>query len=189
MSCRPLGLPLTTALSLLGACIQPGPVVILDHRTALEAQAAGRYPSLEAELEQAALSPGPEPFTKGQLPEVGPDDRSWDRLVQIYRAVGADAEEVDRLLRLRCLGEGLEGTLHVSAETCLVEVDAARVRDTAARQNRRRRELWSYLAAQRPGKDTDSARRAWRRRHLQAVVCEGWIETDRGTWAAKDCER
>ena len=42
----------------LGACVAPN-VVVVDQKTALEQQAAGGYPELENQLEQAGMSPAP----------------------------------------------------------------------------------------------------------------------------------
>src|SRR6187402_2125679 len=49
--------------SVLGACVAPN-VVVVDQKTALERQAAGDYPALQNELEQAGMAPAPEAFTR-----------------------------------------------------------------------------------------------------------------------------
>jgi hypothetical protein len=43
---------------LLAGCVSPT-VVVVDQKTALEQQAAGDYPPLDNELEQAGLAPSP----------------------------------------------------------------------------------------------------------------------------------
>ena len=45
-------------------CIKAPDVIIVDRQTALEQQANGRFPSLQEQLDQAAITAEPVPFTR-----------------------------------------------------------------------------------------------------------------------------
>lgn len=169
----------------LSGCISAPPIVIADRQTALEEQAGGSFKRLEEDLDRAGMSPRPEPFTRGELLSAGVpragigESRNEDE---------SDAELLDRLLLRRCIGEALDGTLVETPQTCRTKVDPVKQRRLVEQMNRNRWQAWRYLQAQRPGAPLDEVRRAWRRIHLQSVVCGGWVRSDDDKgWEPKGC--
>jgi hypothetical protein len=169
-------------LALASGCISAPDVVLVDHKTALELQASGRHPRLEAELERAGIQPKVEDIPAAALPP--------GRLGAVARLVSAersDAERIDGLLRAHCIGEGLDGLLRRTPEHCSGEVEPAQVTRAVERANLHRRQVWRFLQQQVPDADPQQVRRAWIERHRQRVVCGGWIEVAAGRWEAKKC--
>ena len=184
----PALLALATALASTAACITAPPVVLLDHKTALEHQAAGSYELLDRELAQAALSPGAEPLTAGQLAERGAATGApMEELVRLHLEMRAHADVVDRLLLRRCVGEAADGALRATVDRCPEGTDLAEVRRTAARANRERRQLWEFIRERRPEVSLEAIRATWRRHHLRRVRCGAPLETPDGGWAPKPC--
>jgi len=174
-----------TALALLGACVAPQ-VVVTDQKTALEQQAAGGYPALENELQQASLSPAPEPLV-GEARTAGRDPRQRDgALAELYVQSAADADAVDRLLLQKCIGEGLSGLLEPRPNECVGAADAAEVARVLERENQHRRQLWQLLANARQ-LSIERVQPVWRELHLQQVVCGGLVEASAGSWGPKSC--
>ena len=56
-----------TLTVLASGCISAPDVIIVDRQTALEQQANGRFPSLQEELDHAAITSDPVPFTRAGL--------------------------------------------------------------------------------------------------------------------------
>lgn len=181
-----LGLPLLLCLS--AGCIKAPDVVIVDRRTALEEQATGRFPELQQALDQAAISPRPEPFSRGQLEETGwrPPPES-DAIASLYREAVSESERVDRLLLRRCIGEANDGTLVETRPQCKGTVDVATVSRLLERTNRNRRQIWLYIQQQRKGISVEQARDAWRKAHLESVVCGGHVQRESGQWVTRKC--
>lgn len=174
-------------LALGAGCVAPN-VVVVDQKTALEQQAAGGYPALENELEQAGLSPAPETFSREQL--AARSERggrgALGELAELYAAAETDADAIDRLLVQRCIGEALSGQLEPRSEDCVGVTDATEMARLIGRENLHRRQLWQLLARQR-GARVEDVRQLWRELHVQQVVCGGWLETSPGVWEAKEC--
>jgi len=171
------------------ACLTAPPVVVRDRRTALEEQALGSYRPLENDLRQASLSPKGVDLTRQQIVEAGVDtsQETIDVVVRIYGSVRADRERIDDLLRRHCVGEAQNGLLVETAETCAGEAEPSEVAELVQRNGRDRRQLWRYVVSQRTGASEAEVRKAWRTRHLQAVVCGGWVQDEDGSWRAKEC--
>lgn len=170
------------------ACVRPPTVVLVDRKTALEEQAASEYHSEDA-LVQANLSPRPVLMTRGQIEasgEVGAS--SFDIVVSRYQSLRLEQPMVDALLVRRCIGEGVDGLLVQTLETCLGEVDASVIGPLVQRVNRDRRQLWAFMASRTPGVSEEVIRRSWRDKHLLLVVCGGQVQEADGTWGVKKCE-
>lgn len=176
-----------TAASLLPACVAPH-VVVVDQKTALEQQAAGGYPALENDLEQAGLAPAPEPFAREELAsgrEQGGKGALGD-LAELYVKSESDADAIDRLLLQRCIGESLSGLLEPRPSDCVGAADATEMARLLGRENLHRRQLWQLLAKERSA-SLDRVQPLWRELHLGQVICGGLIESAEGRWEPKAC--
>ncbi len=174
--------------SLVGGCIKAPDVVIVDRRTALEQQATGRFPTLQAQLDHAGTSAGPTPYTRASLEGAGWLPRKeHDAIAALYRDVHAEHERVDRLLLRRCIGEAKDGTLVETRQDCKGGIDLATVSSLIERSNRNRRQIWRYLLGKRSASSLPSVTQSWRKVHLQAVVCGGWLQRKGGAWVVKKC--
>ena len=182
------GSSLLVALALTG-CIRAPDVVIVDRRTALEAEAAGRFAELEEALDVAAIRPQPSPLTRATLEAAGWRPSAEDDAIEAMTRTRRDeATRVDDLLRRKCVGESLAGTLQPTPAKCAGAVDAAEVGRIVERVNRSRQQIWLWMGRKAPGVPADALQRSWRKRHLERVVCGGWIEAESGTWREKACE-
>jgi len=177
----PLALALA-ALSLpsLAGCIRAPDIVVVDRATALEREAAGSFPRLEGELARAGTEARPAPFTREQLEAAG-----MPRPI-VEASEGEGAERVDALLRARCLGEALDGTLVETRERCAVK-EVPHLGSLLERENRNRMQVWEWLRSQRPKRSLDEVRRAWREVHLRGLVCGGQLQLPDGSWSEKKC--
>lgn len=180
---------LAFALALLlspSACVSPQ-VMVVDQKTALERQAAGGYPGLENELEQAGLAPTPEPFTREELALVS--ERQGEGVLgeigELYVHGEADAEVIDRYLLQKCMGEAQSGLLVARPADCVGAADTAELARVLGRENLHRRQLWELLAREQ-GADLERVREVWRTLHFEQVVCGGLIERASG-WEPKPC--
>ncbi len=169
------------------ACVRPPAVVLVDRKTALEEQAAGEYPDQERALEQAGLSPRPLLMTRGQIEAAG-SSSSFETVVRTYQSLRTDQPMVDALLVRRCLGEGLDGLLAQTRETCAGEVDPSVLGPLVQRVNRDRRQLWAFMMSRSGGATEEDVRRSWREKHLLMVVCGGQVQQADGTWGVKRCD-
>jgi uncharacterized protein DUF1318 len=182
---------LRTALALtllsFSGCVAPN-VVVVDQKTALEQQAAGGYPALENELEQAGMTPSPEPFAREEL--AGGSERSGrgplGELAELYAKSESDAEAIDRLLLSHCIGEALSGLLEPRPDECVGAADANEMARLLGRENLHRRQLWQLMANERRA-SVDKAQSVWRELHAEQVVCGGLVESSAGSWGAKSC--
>lgn len=182
---RAIGILVLT--SALGACVAPN-VVVVDQKTALEQQAAGGYPELENQLEQAGMSPAPEPFAREELAS-GRERRgggALGELAELYQGSASDADAIDRLLLQHCVGEALSGLLEPRPEECVGSADATEMARLIGRENLHRRQLWQLLAGQQ-SVSVDQVSPTWREIHLAQVVCDGLVETATGVWGPKSC--
>lgn len=180
------GLGAAVVLLSLSACVTPQ-VMVVDQKTALERQAAGGYPALENELEQAGMAPAPEPFTREELALVS--ERRGEAVLgeigELYVRGEADAEVIDRYLLQKCMGEARSGLLVPRPDDCVGAADTTELARVLGRENLHRRQLWELLAREQRVSLTQ-VREAWRAPHLEQVVCNGLIETDSG-WEPKPC--
>ena len=171
------------------ACITAPPMIIADRKTALEEQAAGSFPALTGELQQAGISARPVPYTRGQLEGAGvPVGKGDEQLAQEEATTEADL--LDQLLLRRCVGEKLDGTLAETPATCNEPIAAGRQARLLERENRRRFQIWRSLAPKpSAGKAAtlDDVRRAWRKAHLGEVICGGQVQLEGGAWEQKKC--
>lgn len=176
------------ALAVAGSgCISVSGVTIVDRKTALEEQASGELRPLSADLSRALASPGPVPATRAQIDAAGAgDDTEFRELVRVYGGLQSQATLVDGWLVRRCVGEALDGRLVETPKTCIGEYDVAVASPVVQRVNRDREQMWKVL---REGKATDDqVRRAWRQRHLDALVCGGQVQVQGGVWDVKRCK-
>ena len=174
-------------LSVLPGCVTPN-VVVVDQKTALEQQAAGGYPALENDLEQAALSPAPEPFAREEL--ASGSERSGGgplgEVAALYAKSESDADSIDRLLLQKCIGEALSGLLEPRPSDCIGAADANEMARLLGRENLHRRQLWQLLANERKV-SLERVQPVWRELHVEQVVCGGLVEQSAGSWGAKSC--
>jgi hypothetical protein len=172
---------LASALVAVG-CIKAPEIVMVDRATALEQQASGSYAELEKKLAQAAVTPRPVPLTPDQLAALGMAPAALADQTEM-----TDADRVDDMLERHCVGEGRNGLLVETSETCHGAVDRDELVKRVDRVNHARGQLWRWMHEQRPDVSLDELRNRWRKAHLGSVVCGGWIEGDDGTWGAKSC--
>jgi hypothetical protein len=179
------------AVTLLPACVTPN-VVVVDQKTALEQQAAGGYPALENELEQAGMAPAPEPFAREEL--ASGREKSGEKsgagalgeLAELYVKSESDADSIDRLLLQHCIGEAGSGLLEPRPSECVGAADATEMARLLGRENLHRRQLWQLLAKERQV-SVERVLPVWRERHLEQVVCGGLVESGDGSWGPKSC--
>ncbi|HTV20092.1 MAG TPA: DUF1318 domain-containing protein [Polyangiaceae bacterium] len=175
------------SLPLLPGCVAPN-VVVVDQKTALEEQAAGGYPALENDLEQAGMTPAPEPFAREELAgkrEQG-GGSALGELAELYVKSESDADAIDRLLLQRCIGEARTGLLEPRPSDCVGAADATEMARLLGRENLHRRQLWQLLANERQV-STERVQPVWREHHLEQVVCGGLVEAAEGRWEPKSC--
>jgi hypothetical protein len=165
---------------MFAGCIKAPEIVVLDRATALEREAAGSFPRLEFELERAGTQPRPAPLTRTQLEAAG-----HPRPI-VEEVETSDAERIDELLKLGCLGEALDGALLETREHCTIK-EVPHLGSLLERANRDRAQIWEWLRRQRPQNSMLEVRRAWRAVHARAVVCGGQMQRDDGSWEPKKC--
>lgn len=176
--------PAALALALVAplACVSAPQIVMSDRATALEAQAAGSFEDLERKLDHAGVAPRPIPLTPDELEALG-----IKPLPLVDDTELTDADRLDRLLRLHCVGEGREGLLVETFDACREATDHAVAGELVERGNRARLQLWRWMQEERGDASPDALRRTWRRAHARGVVCGGWIQRDDGGWEEKGC--
>jgi hypothetical protein len=179
--------PAALALAALPACVNPN-VVVVDQKTALEEQAAGGYPALENDLEQAGMAPAPEPFAREELASRRERGGSGPlgELAQLYAKSESDADAIDRLALQHCIGEAASGLLEPRPSDCVGAADATEMARLLGRENLHRRQLWQLLARERKV-SVDRVQPVWRELHLEQVICGGLVETGSGQWGPKSC--
>ena len=172
-------------------CISAPDVVVIDRKTALERQAAGEFPELEADLLELGLKPGVVPFTRAQL-QSGGWGRAWGDLgdlVQIYGGIRDDQARLDDHLLRACIGEGLQGLLVTTPDTCRGGTKEEEVAELVARGNRNRRQAWRWMAARtKGGPDAEGIPARWREVRLMEAPCGASVQQPGGAWAAKVCK-
>ncbi len=173
--------------ALSAGCIAPT-VAVVDQKTALEQQAAGGYPTLENELDQAGLEPAPEPFAREEL--ASGRERAGiaalGDLAELYVRVASDADALEALLLQHCIGEASNGLLVARPSDCIGATDAIELTRLIGRANLHRRQVWQLLAADGTA-PLDRVQTAWSRLHREQVVCGGLIERAEGAWEPKSC--
>lgn len=172
--------------SLATGCVASPTVVIVDKKTALEEQAAGSWKGLSSELDHAGISAQPVPYTRGELEAAGVPVGKGDEELAGEEAT-SDPEVIDQLLLRRCVGEKLDGSLDDTPATCTAPIEASRQSRLLERENRRRWQLWRFLAGGKSGKPITDVRTAWRKAHLGEVICGGQVEREGGGWEVKRC--
>ena len=171
-------------------CISAPDVVLVEEKTALEKQAAGELRSAERSLQDTVLTGRPDPYTRSQMEGRGSDlqESSLGEIVQLYTAAKGDGEKLDGYLLIRCVGEAENGLVVVTSDACQEDVDPNEIAGIVERTNRARRQIWGDgMKRLRPESSEAELRKAWRKRHLQAVICGAWIEMD-GQWQERRCD-
>jgi uncharacterized protein YdbL (DUF1318 family) len=171
----------TTAAATSG-CFKPPEIVMVDRATALEQQASGSFDELEKKLDRAGIEPRPVPLTPEQLEVLGIRPAP---LVDQSELTSAD--RLDGLLAQHCVGEGKDGLLVDTHDTCKGAADAEEITTLVERSNRARRQLWHWMHEQRSDVSESDLERAWHDGHQKNIVCDGWIEGADGKWMAKSC--
>ena len=172
-------LPLLVIVS--AGCVNPE-IVMVDRATALEEQAAGSFDDLELKLDRYAIEPRPVPLTPDQLEALGFRPKSL-----VDESDLTDADRLDGLLAQHCVGEGKDGLIADTHDSCKGAADADEVRTLLERVNRARRQVWRWMHEQRPDVSEIELQKSWRDNHLRNVVCGGWVEGADGKWQAKGC--
>jgi hypothetical protein len=163
-------------------CIRAPEIVLVDRATALEQQAAGSFAELEKKMARALIAPRPVPLTPEQLEALGIPPPSL-----VDRTERTDADRVDDLLKQHCIGEGRDGMLVDTHESCRGAADRGQAITLVERTNAARLQLWRWMKERRPEVPADVLRRVWRQTHIRGMVCGGWFQRDDGTWEAKKC--
>jgi hypothetical protein len=179
---RVLALVVVAALPGLAGCFKPPEIVMVDRATALEQQASGSFDDLERNLDRAALEPRPVPLTPEQLEALGIRPAPL-----VDESDLTDADRLDGLLAQHCVGEGKDGLIVDTRDTCKGAADAEEVQTLVERVNRARRQLWRWMHEQRADISEAELQRAWRDNHVRNVICGGWIEGSDGKWQGKSC--
>jgi hypothetical protein len=174
--------PLAVACVVLTACVKPPEIVMVDRATALEQQASGSFDQLEQKLDRAAIEPRPVPLTPDQLEALG-----FRPAPLVDESDLTDADRLDGLLAQHCVGEGKDGLLVDTRSACQGAADAQEADVLLERVNRARRQLWRWMHEQRPDAPEADLQRAWHDKHVQGVVCGGWLEGADGAWRSKAC--
>ena len=174
-------------LALLPACVAAN-VVVVDQKTALERQAAGNYPTLENDVQQAGLAPAPEAFTREVLVagRAREGRGALGELAELIVSGESEAEAIDRLLLQKCVGEAQSGLLVPRPADCIGAADSTELVRVIGRENLHRRQLWQLLASEHNA-DVERARQVWRKLHVEEVVCGGLVESGRDRWGPKPC--
>jgi len=164
------------------ACVSAPEIVVTDRATALEQQASGSFDTLTTRLTRTGIVPRPVPLTPEELQALG---------IQTTAPAGpsgsTDADRVDDLLRLHCIGEGKDGLLADTYRSCRGRSDRAERTDLVDRVNRARLQLWRWMSAERKEASPQQVQQAWQRIHAAGVICGAWIQRDDGTWEEKKC--
>ncbi|HEX4352470.1 MAG TPA: DUF1318 domain-containing protein [Polyangiales bacterium] len=181
-----LALPLMAA-GYLGGCVAAN-IAVVDQKTALEEQAAGGYPVLENDLDQAGMAPSPEPFTREELAadRARSGESALGDLAQLYVQVQTDADAIDQLLLQKCVGEALSGLLEPRPSDCIGTTDATELAHLVGRENLHRRQLWQLMASEQQV-SVDRVQDTWRALHREQVVCGGLVEAKEDLWEPKTC--
>jgi uncharacterized protein YdbL (DUF1318 family) len=104
----------------------------------------------------------------------------------VYGGLRSQADLVDGWLVRRCVGEGLDGRLVETPKSCVGAWDTAIASPVVQRVNRDREQLWRLLRKDRV--TDEEVRRAWRRRHIEAVACGAQVQVEGGVWDVKRCK-
>ncbi len=174
--------------ALLGAGCVSTNLVVVDKKTALEAEASGSYPKLQEELTQAALTPHGEVLSSGELRAAG---KGSGEITESAIRDLSRAGEVDELLVRACVGEGQEGLLVETADHCQGAFDELRLSRLVERENRNRVEVWHFLYEEAQNSHSTASaldvQHAWQKNHLLGVVCGAQVQAADGTWSSKKC--
>jgi uncharacterized protein YdbL (DUF1318 family) len=166
----------------VSGCVKPPEIVMVDRATALEQQASGSFDDIERQLDRAAIEPRPVPLTPEQLEALGMRPAPL-----VDESDLTDADRLDGFLTQHCIGEGKDGLVVDTRDACKGAADAEEVQTLVERVNRARRQLWRWMHEQRADMKEAELERAWREKHLENVVCGGWIEGSDAKWQAKSC--
>jgi hypothetical protein len=172
--------PLVLFALVAAGCIKAPNIIVLDRATALEREAAGDFPRLSFELARAGTAPRPAPLTREQLEAAG-----HPRPI-VEQMEASDAERIDALLKVSCVGESSDGTLIETRDRCAVK-EVPHLGALLERANRDRVQIWEWLRRQRPERSLLEVRRAWHDVHLRGVVCGGQVQRSDGNWEPKKC--
>ncbi len=169
-------------LGVVSGCFRPPEIVMVDRATALEQQASGSFDDLERQLDRAAIEPRPVPLTPEQLETLGIRSAPL-----VDESELTDADRLDGLLAQHCIGEGRDGLIVDTRDSCKGAADAEAVQTLVERVNRARHQLFRWMHEQRADVPEAELERSWRERHLSNVVCGAWMEGSDGRWQAKAC--
>ena len=180
---------LAVALGVCSACVKAPDIVLTDQKTAFERQAAGDFRALENDLHQVNIAPKGEDITREAIEASNPEsgESTLGEVAQLYSVAQTDADWIDRMLVLGCIGEASDGLLQARVEACKRDLDSARLARVVERANLHRRQLWQIIARQEKAASPEDIRKSWRAVHLQRVVCGALVESDGGAWEKKAC--
>jgi hypothetical protein len=175
--------PCALLFLLLGGCIGAPEIVLTDRATALEHQAAGSFLELERKLLREGITAHPVALSPDELQALGVRPPPLVDEIDM-----TEADRIDSLLSQRCIGEGRDGLLVDTFDSCRINADRTVARALLERVNRARQQLWHWMQARQIKKTpTEELRRTWRQAHLRGVICGGWVQSDEGGWEAKKC--
>ena len=128
-------------------CIRAPEIVMVDRATALEQQAAGSFDDLDRSLTRSGIVPRPVPLTPAQLEALGIKPTALVDETDL-----TDADRIDALLRLHCVGEGRDGLLADTHGACRGFADRGTSVVLIERVNRARAQLSIVITASRPAR-------------------------------------
>lgn len=169
-------------LTVWAGCIKAPEIVMVDRATALEQQAGGSFEELEKQLVLRTITPGPAALTPNQLDELGMMPTAL-----VDETEQTEADRVDALLKLRCIGESKDGLLVDTHDDCTGASDRLVAIALIDRTNRARLQLWQWMHGEQPDISMAELRKAWTSAHKLGVICRGWLQNDDGTWEPKKC--
>ena len=183
------GLVAVAVTSISGACVKAPNIVLTDQKTAFERQAAGEFRALENDLHQANIAPKGEDITREAIEANNPESSAstLGEVAQLFSAVQTDADWIDQMLVVGCLGEARDGLLQARSDDCERELDDARLTRVVARANLHRRQLWQIMHKRDAQASEQAIRDSWRAVHLQRVICGAAVQNADGNWEKKAC--
>ena len=177
-------------LTISSACVKVPTIVVVDRKTALEEQIEQDFSRQEQELVDKGLSPRPTPYTRGELESKGlvAGTSELDVVLRSYKSYSTDQEQVDLLLKRRCIGEGRDALLVETRDSCVGQYDSAEAARLLQRVNAHRRDVIEALLRKSDGRSRDRVVRGYRAKLLELLVCGGRYQRDDGTWEVKSCD-
>jgi len=171
---------------LFSGCVS-AKINVVDERTALENQILGSYQRLDRDMQLLASVRAGEKAKPGAEKRPLVDARR--RAIQARRVIQFNADDVDELKRLGCLGETKAGKL--AGHDCEATSDAAvkkRLDRLVESENEARAVILSFIVTESPDlteKNLPQLKQAFVRMRREDAKAGEWIQLDSGAWQKK----